>query len=87
MNNNCYRLQRLINNLIDITRFDDGYVKLHLKNCNIVSVIEDLTQSVAEYVKAKKIDIIFDTDVEEKYLAIDEEKIERVMLNLNSASC
>lgn len=84
MNNNCYRLQRLINNLIDITRFDDGYVKLHLKNCNIVSVIEDLTQSVAEYVKAKKIDIIFDTDVEEKYLAIDEEKIERVMLNLLS---
>lgn len=84
MNNNCYRLLRLINNIIDVTRLDDGYVKLHLKNCNLVSVIEDLTQSVAGYVKSKDIDIIFDTDVEEKYLAIDEEKIERVMLNLLS---
>lgn len=84
MNKNCYRLLRLINNIIDINRFDDSNVKLRLKNCNIVSVIEDITQSVAEYIKSKNIDIIFDTDVEEKYLAIDEEKIERVMLNLLS---
>lgn len=84
MHNNCYRLLRLINNIIDISRLDEGYIKLNLRNCNIVTVIEDLTQSVAEYIKSKDIDIIFDTDVEEKYLAIDEEKIERVMLNLLS---
>ena len=64
MNNNCYRLLRLINNLIDTTRLDGGYIKLHLKNNNIVSVIEDITQSVAEYIKSKNIDIIFDTEVE-----------------------
>ncbi len=84
MNNNCYRLLRLINNLIDTTRLDGGYIKLHLKNNNIVSVIEDITQSVAEYIKSKNIDIIFDTEVEEKYLAIDEDMIERIMLNLLS---
>jgi len=40
--------------------------------------------SIAEYVKHKKINLIFNTDVEEITLACDPDKIERVMLNLLS---
>ena len=35
---NCYRLIRLINNIIDITKIDSGYLSLDLKNEDIVSV-------------------------------------------------
>lgn len=84
MRQNCFRLVRLINNLIDVTKIDSGYLKANLINVNIVSVVEDITQSVAEYVSNKGIIFIFDTDLEEKVMACDPEKIERIMLNLIS---
>ncbi len=84
MKQNCFRMTRLINNLMDITKVDSGFVKVNKRNDNIVSVIEDITQSVAAYVKSKDIELIFDTNVEEKIMAFDHDKIERVILNLLS---
>ncbi|MTK12023.1 MAG: HAMP domain-containing histidine kinase, partial [Clostridiaceae bacterium] len=72
------------NNLMDITRVDTGFIKVNKRNDNIVSVIEDITQSVASYVKSKDIELVFDTNVEEKIMAFDHDKIERVILNLLS---
>lgn len=83
---NSYRLIRLVNNLIDITKIDAGYFQLFPKNCNIVSLIEDITLSITEYGRNKDINIIFDTNVEEKIMACDEDKVERIILNLLSNS-
>lgn len=84
MKQNCFRMIRLINNLMDITKVDSGVIKINKINDNIVSVVEDITQSVATYVKSKDIELIFDTNVEEKIMAFDPDKIERVILNLLS---
>lgn len=84
MKQNCYRLLRLINNIIDITKMDSGFYQIKLENHNIISIIEDIALSIAEYTKNKGIDIIFDTEVEEKIIAVDPDKMERVMLNLLS---
>lgn len=81
---NCYRLLRLVNNLIDITKIDAGYYELDLQNQNIVNVVEEITLSVSEYIEQKKIKLVFDTDIEEKIIACDPDKIERIMLNLLS---
>ena len=81
---NSYRLLRLINNLIDITKIDAGYYKINLENHDIVSIVEDITISVAQYVENKGISLIFDTEVEEEVIACDPDKIERIMLNLLS---
>jgi two-component system, sensor histidine kinase ChiS len=86
INQNSLRLLRLVNNLIDITKIDGGYMNLNLVNDNIVNVVEEIAQSVAEYIHSKEINIIFDTEVEEKYMAFDEEKLERIMLNILSNS-
>lgn len=84
MKQNCYRLLRLVNNLIDISKIDSGFFKLHLSNYNIVSIVEDITLSVADYVESRRVSLIFDTDIEEKMMACDPDKIERIMLNLLS---
>lgn len=84
MKQNCYRLLRLVNNLIDITKIDACAFEIQLKNCDIVNIIEEITLSVSEYVQSKGISLKFDTDVEEKVIACDEEKIERILLNLLS---
>lgn len=84
MKQNCYRLLRLINNLIDISRLDAGFLKADLKNHNIVDVVEAITLSITQYVESKSINIVFDTEIEEKIMACDVDKIERIMLNLLS---
>lgn len=81
---NCKRILRLVNNLIDITKMDSGYFKLDLSNVNIVSIVEDITLSVVDFVRDKNINIVFDTEVEEKIMAVDPDAIERIILNLLS---
>lgn len=84
MKQNCYRLMRLVNNLIDMTKIDSGFMKLDLKNQNIVQITEDIVQSTADYVQSMSRTIVFDTDQEEKVMAFDSEKLERILLNLIS---
>jgi PAS domain S-box-containing protein len=84
MKQNCYRLMRLINNLLDITRTDSGFLVPHMKNYNIIELVEDITMSVAEFAESKGISLIFDTDCEEKITAVDPDKLERIILNLLS---
>lgn len=81
---NCYRLLRLVNNLIDITKIDSGFMELNLKNENIVEITEEIALSTVGYIENMSRTIIFDTDTEEKIMAFDEEKLERILLNLIS---
>ena len=84
MKQNSYRLIRLINNLIDITKIDSGFTNMIRKNVDIVGIVEDITLSIASFVESKQIELIFDTDVEEKITACDPNKIETIMFNLLS---
>jgi signal transduction histidine kinase len=81
---NCYRLLRLINNLIDISKAEGSHLKVQLANEDIVKVVEDITLSIVDYAVFKNIEIIFDTEIEEKVIALDQDMIERIMLNLLS---
>ena len=68
---NCYRLLRIIINIIDVTKFESNYLYMNLTNINIIGLVKNIT-------------IEFDTNAEEVYMSCDEEKIERIMLNLLS---
>lgn len=81
---NCFRMLRLVNNLIDITKIDSGFIKMDFINYDIIKLTEDITMSVIPYVESKNIDIIFDTDCEELEIKCDPDKIERIILNLLS---
>lgn len=81
---NCYRFMRLINNIVDSSKIKSGFLKLNLSNKNVVEIVENIVQSISQYVKGKGINIIFDTNTEEKIIACDVSKIERIILNLIS---
>ncbi|NSB16019.1 ATP-binding protein [Clostridium beijerinckii] len=84
MKQNCYRILRLINNIIDITKIDSGYFNINEHNIDIIALIENITLSVADYIENKGLSLIFDTNVEEKIMSCDPEKIERIILNILS---
>jgi len=81
---NCFRLRKLVNNLLDLSEIKTGSLNLNLSNENIVEVIENMVQLSAEFLSGMKLNLIFDSNVEEKIIAFDVEKIERVILNLIS---
>lgn len=81
---NCYRLTKLINNIVDLSKLESGFLKLNLSNENIVQVTEDIVQSVSDYINERRLNIIFDTNTEEKIISCDCDKVERIILNLLS---
>ncbi|PAB56929.1 PAS domain-containing sensor histidine kinase [Anaeromicrobium sediminis] len=81
---NGYRLLRLVNNLLDITKIDAGYFNIKMDKYNIVSVVEDITSSVVDYVENKGLYIEFDTEIEEKIVSCHMESMDRIILNLLS---
>ncbi|MCB2288570.1 PAS domain S-box protein [Clostridium sp. CS001] len=81
---NSYRLSKLINNIVDTSKIEAGFFELDLSNNNIVEVVEETVMSVTNFAEIKELNIIFDTNIEEKIIACDLVKIERVVLNLIS---
>lgn len=84
MAQNSRRLLKLVNNLIDTTRLDAGCFTYSPKNSNIISYVEDICASISTFVSSNNLEIIFDTDEEEKIISFDQDNIERVVLNLVS---
>lgn len=84
LKHNGYRLLRLINNLLDITKIDSGYFEIALDKYNIVTVVEDITSSVVDYIENKGLSIEFDTEVEEKIVNCHLDSMDRIILNLLS---
>ncbi len=84
MRQNSYRLMRLINNLIDVTRIDAGFLSYNALNWDIIYMIKSITLSVAVYAKSKNISLSFESDINSLLIKCDPDKIERILLNLLS---
>lgn len=81
---NCYRMLRLINNLIDVTKIEVGFLKADFTNKDIVPLVENIVSLVIPHAENKNISIIFDTNSEENIVKCDPSKLERLILNLLS---
>lgn len=82
---NIKRLQRLINQILDIRKYDNGQLKLNLVNINLTEAMREWTAPFADM--AARRHIRFSTALPQKQeivLAIDVEKTERILFNLLS---
>lgn len=81
---NCARLLKLVNNILDISKAEAGFIVLDELNFDIVALTEYIVTSINHYAKSKNIDLIFDTSKEEQMVTMDKEKYEKILLNLLS---
>lgn len=81
---NTNRQLRLVNNLLDITRYNSGYIKIKNIKRDIVYITRSIVNSVDIYARQKQIKLNFASSLIKKEIFIDEEKYERIMLNLLS---
>lgn len=84
---NFFRLTKMINNLLDLSIISKEQYDLNYCNANIVSIAENVVVNVikaVEVIRDKQLEILFDTDSEEKMILCDTEKIQKVILNILS---
>lgn len=84
MRQNCYRLLRLVNNLVDLNKLDDGYMNMNMENHDIVDIVSKIAASVSDYIENKGIYFEYSSKTEAKIIACDPDKMERIILNLLS---
>ncbi|MFW6252158.1 MAG: PAS domain-containing sensor histidine kinase [Halanaerobium sp.] len=82
--NNGFRLLRLVNNLIDITKIDVNTFQLHRGNFDIIELIKSVVESTRDYLEAKNRNFRFENVLDKAIIACDPFNIERVVLNLIS---
>ncbi|CAM3329586.1 hybrid sensor histidine kinase/response regulator transcription factor [Zobellia roscoffensis] len=82
--NNTLRMHRLINQLMDIRKFDEGKLKLHISKNNIVKDIEIIKNAFNDFAKIYKIDYQFKTQENEIIGWYDVDILEKILFNLLS---
>ncbi len=84
MQRNARRLQRLINQLLDLSKFEAGKMTLHTRPQNIVTLLNRIVQSFESQAKLKGIELKFNSEQDEIIAYIDQDKIENIFYNLLS---
>ncbi|WP_455798046.1 sensor histidine kinase [Clostridium butyricum] len=81
---NCYKILKLINNIIDSTKLQQRHFKINRQNIDIINLIEWNISSIDKNAKIKNISLVFDTNVEECIVAVDISSFDRIIMNLIS---
>lgn len=84
MRQNSYRLLRLINNLIDITKIDASFFHVEPHNHDIAALVEEILLSTKTYAENKGISLALHKHSNHITTACDPDAIERIILNLLS---
>ncbi len=74
---NCLKLTKTINNMIELRNFEKKQTCLLVNNANIVEIIDNIVINVSTYIKER---IIFDTNIEEKFMPFDINKFQKAIL-------
>lgn len=81
---NSRRMNYLVDEVIDIRKQEQGYLKLRVSKEDIVEVLKDIYYSFYSYAQLNKIDLQFSSQVKEADLYIDRYQMEKVFYNLLS---
>ena len=81
---NALRLQRLINQLLSLSKLESGKMELQLQKLDIVKLVRGYTQAFESLAKQKNIQLEFYSNQKEFYMPADKDKLEKILFNLLS---
>ena len=75
-------LMEIINNVMDLSKLELNFYETNKDYYNIVTLVEDISIGFSNYMKDNQVEILFDTDEEEKIGLVDPKDIEKIILTL-----
>lgn len=81
---NARQLEKLINQLLDISKLESKKMELNLKHGDIVQFIEEITGSFRSLAERKRLELKFQNQVRELEMDFDPDKVELIFYNLLS---
>lgn len=84
MYRNSLRILRLVNQLLDIRKVDNGQMKMHFVETDIIYFIKDIMQSFENLAVSKKIDFQIENSREVTNLWIDQGNFDKIIFNILS---
>lgn len=84
MYRNSLRILRLVNQLMDIRKIDNGQMKMYFMETDMVYFIKDIMQSFKNLAAVKKIDFHIDSQDDSMNLWIDQDNFDKIIFNILS---
>jgi len=81
---NAYRLMRLVTELMDFRQADTGNLKLSFSLCNLVQFTKEIYLSFQNLAEENQIEYVFESPQEQVMVYFDKDHFEKVLFNLLS---
>lgn len=81
---NSKQLLTLVNQLLDLSKLEEGKAKLNYQQGNIITYLKYIVESIHSLASSKNILLHFHAEEEEIIMDFDEEKLQKIVLNLLS---
>ncbi|UEG54807.1 response regulator [Mucilaginibacter daejeonensis] len=82
--NNADRLMRLVTELLDLRKAEEGHLKLYYAESDLVSLAKEIYLSFQDLAVSKNIDYTFQSFADQVFLYFDKDQLEKVFFNLLS---
>lgn len=84
MYRNCLRINRLVNQLMDIRKIDAGQMQMHFRKTDLVYFVKDIMQSFLPLAESKHIRYGIDAAHDEEFVWIDQGNFDKIVYNILS---
>jgi signal transduction histidine kinase/ligand-binding sensor domain-containing protein/DNA-binding response OmpR family regulator len=81
---NSQRLLRLVNQILDLSKIETGYMKVKVSRGNIVKFVRSVASAFDVKAERKNINYKFVSELEKPVVYFDDDKVEKVVYNLLS---
>jgi signal transduction histidine kinase len=81
---NANHLLQLINDILDMSKIEAGFMEVNLEVFDLKPLIQTVTETATAFVKDKRIELIFDSSVHLPLVSADQTCVRQILLNLLS---
>jgi signal transduction histidine kinase len=76
------RLNDLVNDLLDVSRIEQGRIEVSPDTIDVMQVINDIVDQFSVNAQKKNLKLLVDTEQEEMYIYADKERVRQIIINL-----
>jgi len=79
---NGLRLLKLIDDLLDLVRFDTGHAEVSRQPTRITTLIDGLLRSLSHLAEQDRVALLWECHTDRKFIDLDRDKFDKILLNL-----